>query len=608
MEIGPAVEFQNGSGSGPFPRRFRPGADSRPPDSPSTPPRQTISKEFIWLAIALAAINVAVYAPVRHFGFVGFDDLQYVSDNPRVLRGVTWDGVKWAFSTGYFSNWHPLTWISHMLDVQLYGTNAGGHHITNVLLHIANTLLLFGLLHRMTGRMWRSAFVAGLFAAHPLHVESVAWVSERKDVLSTLFGMLALWAYIGYAQRPRLGRYLVVLLFFGLSLMAKSMLVTLPFLLLLLDVWPLGRIAIGSDASGRPALPQDQQAKAVRLVVEKLPLLVFTIASCIVTVIVQDPGGLIAFPADFRIANSIVAYVAYISKMLWPTKLAAVYPYPDTLAGWQVFGSLLVLIVVSSLVISQLQRRPYLTVGWLWYLGMLVPVIGLVQVGSQAMADRYTYVPLIGLFLMAAWGIPDLLARWPYRRIALPVAAAIAISACTITARAQVQRWESDATLWRNALQVTTGNYMAHHNLGTQLAREGKLDEAVREYVEAIRIKPDYADAYTNLGLALMLQERKSEALQVLGEAVRLNPKHAEAHNNLGVLLKNLGRFDEAKAHLGEALRLLPDYANAHYNLGNVLASQGKKAEAIAQYTRALEISPENETIRSTLEGLRGRP
>lgn len=604
MEIGPAVDFQNGPGSGPLPTE----ADSQPPDSSGSQPNKVITKEFLWIAIALAAMTVAVYAPVWHFGFVGYDDLQYVTDNQRVLRGLTWDGVKWAFSTGYFSNWHPLTWISLMLDAQMYGKNAGGFHLTSVLFHIANTLLLFGLLIRMTGKMWRSAFVAGLFAVHPLHVESVAWVSERKDVLSTLFGLLALWAYVGYAERPRRGRYLLVLLFFGLSLMSKSMLVTFPFLLLLLDVWPMGRIAIGSDAAGHPALPKEEQAKAVRLVAEKLPLLVLTIASCVVTIIVQDPGGLIAFPVDFRIANAVVAYVAYILKMLWPAKLAAVYPYPDTLAGWQVFGSLLVLIVISAVAIPQLQRRPFLTVGWLWFMGMLVPAIGLVQVGSQAMADRYTYVPLIGLFLIAAWGIPELLTRWPHRRIVLLAAACVVISACMVTARAQVHRWESDATLWRHALIVTTGNYLAHHNLGTLLASEGRLDEAVPHYVEAIRLKPDYADAYTNLGLALMIQDRKSDALRFLEEAVRLNPNHAEAQNNLAVLLKTLGRFDEAKAHLHEALRIVPDYANAHYNLGNVLASQGKTAEAIAQYTQAVEISPENETIRSALEELRGRP
>jgi len=607
MEIGPAVDVQNGSGSGPLPSRF-PGADSQPPDSPNFQPSKVITREFIWIAAALTAMIVAVYSPVRHFGFVGFDDVQYVSENPRVLQGVTWDGVKWAFSTGYFFNWHPLTWISHMLDAQIYGTNAGGHHITSVLFHIANTLLLFGLLQRMTGKMWRSAFVAGLFAVHPLHVESVAWVSERKDVLSTLFGLLALWAYVGYAQRPRLGRYLAVVLFFGLSLMSKSMLVTLPFVLLLLDVWPLGRIAVGGDAAGRPGLPKDQRPKAVRLAVEKLPLLVLTIASSVVTMIVQDPGGLIAFPADFRIANAVVSYVSYILKMLWPAKLAAVYPYPDEMPSWWVFGSLLVLIVVTALVAAQLQRRPYLTVGWLWFLGMLVPVIGLVQVGSQAMADRYTYVPLIGLFLMAAWGVPELLERWPQRRIALPAAACIAILACVVTARAQVHRWESDATLWRQALLVTTGNYVAHNNLGTFLAGQGKMDEALAHYAEALRVRPDYADSYYNIGVALDNLGRSGEAMAHYAEALRFRPGYPEAHNNLGALLHQQGRLREAMNHYLEAVRLRPDYADARQNLGSVLASQGKNAEAIEQYKRALAINPENGAIRSALEKLKGRP
>ncbi|HEY4580396.1 MAG TPA: hypothetical protein VIG89_05115, partial [Candidatus Acidoferrales bacterium] len=335
---------------------------------------------------------MAVYAPVRNYGFIGFDDPEYVSQNSHVLRGLTWEGVRWAFSTGYFANWHPLTWLSHMLDVQVYGTYAGGHHITNVLLHITNTLLLFGLLHRMTGRLGRSAFVAGLFAVHPLHVESVAWVSERKDVLSTFFGMLTLWSYIGYVRRPRLGRYLVLLLFFAMGLMAKPMLVTLPFLLLLLDVWPLGRITLPADPSGslRWQSLRDQRSAVVRLVWEKLPLIGLAVASSMVTFVVQQRGGTVggfgAMPLDFRMANALVSYIAYIAKMLWPAHLSALYPYPETLPGWWVFGSMFVLIGVSVAVVRAAQRRPYLPVGWLWYLGTLVPVIGLVQVGNQAMA------------------------------------------------------------------------------------------------------------------------------------------------------------------------------------------------------------------------------
>ena len=606
MKNGPAVEHQNGSGSGPLPI-----PSELPPAHPENANSRTIfASRGLWLALALTAAILVVYAPALQYGFVSFDDHRYVSENARVLGGLTWESVQWASTTGYFSNWHPLTWMSYMLDAELYGRNAGGYHLTNVILHIANTLLLFGLLNRMTGKMGRSAFVAGLFAVHPLHIESVAWVSERKDVLSTLFGMLAVWAYARYAERAQPGRYLVVVVFFGMSLMAKAMLVTLPVVLLLLDVWPLNRIALPADSASGPgwAWLRNQRAQAMRLVGEKLPLLVLTIAASVVTLLVQQPGGFAAFPLDFRLANAMVSYVSYIAMMLWPAGLSVFYPYQDTLPGWMAFGSMFVLIVVSVVVAREARGRPYLAVGWLWYLGTLTPVIGLVQVGSQAMADRYTYVPLIGLFLMAGWGVPDLLARSPYRRIALPAAAGIVICACVVTARVQVQRWESDASLWRRALIVTTGNYMAHHYMGTILASEGKLDEAQSHFVEAIRLKPDYADTYTNLGLVLMIQGRKDEALHFLSEAVRLNPEHAEAHNNLGVHLKNMGRFDEAVVHFGEALRLQPDYANAHYNLGNVLAVQGKTAEAAAHYTRALEISPENETIRGALKKLKGRP
>ena len=468
-----------------------------------------------WACLALIAVNMIVYAPVWHHGFVNYDDDEYVSTNTVVLRGLTWHGASWAFTTGHAGNWHPLTWLSHMLDVQFYGLDPGPHHLTNLLFHIANTLLLFGLLHRMTGALGRSAFVAGLFAVHPLHVESVAWVAERKDVLSTLFWMLTLWAYVEYVRRPGLRRYWPVLLFFALGLMAKQMLVTLPFVLLLLDFWPLGRVGTRPNPAGGWALSRDGWATTVRLVWEKLPLLALTVVSSIVTVVVHRQAAAVislsATPLNLRVANALVSYVTYISKMLWPARLAVLYPYAQSLPGWWVAGAFLGLMGISVAVIRAGPRHPYLPVGWLWYLGTMVPVIGLIQVGNQATADRYTYVPLIGLFIVVAWGVPDLLVRWPRRRIGLPIAAGLVILACAIAARGQLRYWEDSTTLWTRALAVTTENNIAHNNLAVSLADQGKLDEAIAHYSEALRIKPDYTKAQDNLDLALVRRGKRPD-------------------------------------------------------------------------------------------------
>ena len=565
-----------------------------------------------WVRLALIAANLIVYASVWHHGFVNYDDDDYVTANPVVLRGLTWHGVAWAFTTEHAVNWHPLTWLSHMLDVQLFGLDPGPHHLTNLLFHIANTLLLFGLLHRMTGALGRSAFVAGLFAVHPLHVESVAWVAERKDVLSTLFWMLTLWAYVEYVKRPDLRRsdlrrYGAVLLFFALGLMAKQMLVTLPFVLLLLDFWPLGRVVIGPNPARGRALSRDGWATAIRLVWEKLPLLALSIASSVATFVIHQRGGAViilsAIPLKLRVENALVSYVAYIGKMLWPARLAVFYPYPQSLPAWLVAGAFLALVGISLAVIRAGPRHPYLPVGWFWYLGTLVPVIGLIQVGDQAMADRYTYIPLIGLFIIVAWGVPDLLLRWPLRRIvlpspfltriALPAAASAVILACAITAKGQFQYWEDSTTLWTHALAVTTRNNIAHNNLGASLADQGKTDEAIAHYSEALRIKSDYADAHNNLGVALADEGKLDEAIAHYFEALRIRPDYADAHSNLGIALANEGKLDEAIAQFAEALRINPDSAKAHNNLGVALASQGKLDEAIAHFNEALRINPD---------------
>ena len=499
-----------------------------------------------------------------------------------------------------------------MLDVELYGFDPGAHHLTNLWFHIANTLLLFGLLHRMTGALGRSAFVAGLFAVHPLHVESVAWLAERKDVLSTLFGMLTIWAYVDYGGRPGPRRYGAVLLFFALGLLAKPMLVTLPFVLLLLDFWPLGRVRMGSNPAGDWAFSRDGCSTMVRLVWEKIPLLALAAASSVVTFVIHRRGGAVislgATPLNLRLENAWISYLAYIGKMLWPAHLAVFYPYAQSQSGWWATAAFLGLVGISVAVIRAGPRRPYLLVGWFWYLGTLVPVIGLVQVGDQAMADRYTYVPLIGLFIVVAWGVPELLARWPLPRLALPAAAGLVILACAITAWGQVQYWEDSTTLWTHTLAVTTGNNIAHNNLGVSLADQGKLDEAIAHYCEALRIKPDYANAHNNLGVALADRGKTDRAIAHYSEALRIQPDYADAHINLGVSLAEQGKVDQAIVHFTEALRIQPDSAKAQNDLGVALASQGKVDQAIAHFTEALRIQPDYADAQKNLGiALRGK-
>jgi tetratricopeptide (TPR) repeat protein len=544
--------------------------------------------------VALVAINVIVYAPVRHHDFVALDDTEYVTENRQVTGGLTWPAVAWAFTTDRVANWHPLTWLSHMLDVQLFGVNAGPHHVTNLALHVLNTLLLFVVLRRMTGHLGRSAFVAALFAVHPLHVESVAWIAERKDVLSTLFWMLTLWAYVEYVRKPRWHRYALVLVFFALGLMAKSMLVTLPFVLLLLDVWPLGRLQIGrrdGEGGGRKA------AAWLPVVREKLPLIALAAASSVVTLAVQQHGGavgaLATFPLGRRVANALVAYVSYLGKTIWPGDLSVFYRYPDSVPLWPAAAALAVLIGISVSVARLGRRRPCLAVGWLWYLGTLVPVIGLVQVGRQAMADRYTYVPLVGVFMIAAWGVPDLLARWPARRRVLPAVASIVIVLCAATARAQVRHWEDSLALWRHALEVDPANYYAHTGLGLLAADRGRTSEAMEHFSEAIRIAPDYAQAHDDLGLMLMKQGRMDEAIARYTVALQMDPALAEAHNNLGAALAARSRRAEALTHYAEAVRLVPDDGTFRNNMGQALANQGRIEEAMAQFNEALRLRPD---------------
>ena len=560
----------------------------------------------------LAAATLAVYWPVRNYDFINLDDPTYVTENEHVQAGLTGESFIWAFTATDTANWHPLTWISLMLDCQLYGLNPAGYHLTNVLLHSASTILLFLVLLGMTGSRWRSAFVAALFALHPLHVESVAWVAERKDVLSTMFWMLTLWAYLAYTKRPEVKRYLLILLLFALGLMAKPMLVTLPFVLLLLDYWPLERIQLGQDGGSRTALgPAVVMAKTVRrqafrLFLEKTPLFLFAAVSSVVTFIVQKGrgavGALAVYPIKIRVANALVSYVSYMVKMIWPQNLAVFYPHPgQSLPMWQATAAGLVLVLISIYVIRLGRRQPYLAVGWLWYLGTLVPVIGLVQVGAQAMADRYTYVPLIGLFIMAAWGVPELLTQYRYQRTVLASAAISLVVALMVCTSLQVKHWKNSIALFSHTHAVTAKSYLVHNNLGSALNELGKYDEAIAHYNEALRLRPNFAEPHYNLGTALAQQGKLKEAISHYTEALRIEPGYAEACNNLGEVLRQLERYDEAIFYYSKALQLKPDYPEVHNNLGSALAQQGELKKAMAHFSEALRLQPDYAAAHSNL-------
>ncbi|TMB07957.1 MAG: tetratricopeptide repeat protein, partial [Deltaproteobacteria bacterium] len=462
------------------------------------------------IAVLLALATLLAYWRVVQCGYLNLDDDLYVTANPAVWGGLTLAGARWALTATHAGLWHPLTWLSHMLDVQLFGPNPAGHHATNLLLHVANVVVLLLVLVRATGALWPSAAVAALFALHPLHVESVAWVAERKDVLSGFFGLTTIWAYVRYAQRPAPGRYALVVLSLALGLMAKPMLVTLPLVLLLLDRWPLRR------------------GMSLRLVVEKLPLLALAAAASVMGIVAGQRadavGSLARFPLEARLANALVSYARYLGKTLWPSRLAVFYPYPSAWPAWQLAGAAVLLAAVTTVAIVHMRRRPYLLVGWLWFLGMLFPVSGVVQDGSQAMADHFTYLPLIGLFVMVAWGGQDLLARCPVPPPALKASALALLLALGCTTWRQVGYWHDSTRLFTHALEVTSANWLAHNNLGDALAREGKLEEATGHFAESVRLEPSNPDAHYNLGVALHRQGRPAEATLHYREALRLAP------------------------------------------------------------------------------------
>ncbi len=550
---------------------------------------------LILIILLLAAGVLVVYGQAGGFGFIRYDDELYVTANRHVQKGLGIEGVRWAFTSFEAGNWHPLTWLSLMLDHDLYGMDAGGYHWTNVILHLAGGLALFGALLGMTGRPWRSGLVAGLFLVHPLHVESVAWVAERKDVLSGLFWMLGLWGYSRYAGSPTLARYGRVVLFFVLGLMSKPMVVTLPLVLLLLDYWPLGR-------TGRVPLR--------RLVWEKVPLLALAAASSAVTFMAQQEGEAVAtlqaLPLADRLGNAVVAYAAYLAKTVRPVDLAVFYPRPAAWTAWQIVPAAAVLAAISVLAWLLRRSSPYLTVGWLWFLGTLVPVIGLVQVGDQAMADRYTYLPLVGIFIMAAWGSAEAVERRPRRVVRTAALWTAAFLALLWIGHRQAQTWQDGPTLFGHALAATSGNYLAHNNLGAALMDRGDYPSAERHFREALRIRPDLADARNNLGIIQVLQGKYGEAALSFREALRIRPDYPGARRRLGDLLLRTGKAAEAAAQYGQALARTPDDPELHNNLAVALASEGRRDEAIGHLERALALRPGYGDARGNLDRLAG--
>jgi len=604
-------------------------------------------KRVVFLISAgLVLATLVAYEPIRHNEFVNYDDDTYITDNLHVKGGITQQSVIWAFTKPYRANWHPLTWLSHMLDCEIYGLNPLGHHITNVLIHIASSLLLFLLLSRMTRAVWPSAFVAAVFALHPVHVGSVAWAAERKDMLSGLFWMLTMLAYVRYAERPNFRRYSLVLLAFVMGLMSKPMLVTLPFVLILLDWWPLERVAWRNDkqivSASHRTRPTNRKVSVWHIIVEKIPLFVLSGILSVVTFAVQRHGGtvptLAMIPLDLRFTNTFISYIRYIGKTIWPSRLAVFYPFPRELSPAIVVICVLLVVLLSIFSIYIGRRRKYAAVGWLWYVGTLVPVIGLVQVGSQSIADRYMYLPMVGLLIIAGWAVKDLVASRPRWRIVAAVSAVALLSSAVILTRTQLRHWQNDMTLFGHALKVTENNSLAEFNYGCDLYGAGRFDEAEPHFRNAIRISPalddartylgevlliqgklneavacfnellahrqDSAEAYYHLAVALNRQKKYDEAIKHFAKTLELDPKYPDAHNKMGTVLAAAGRFDEAIVHFNEALRIDPNQAEMYANIGAAYNKSGRYDQAIQNWTRAIEINPNSVGVLNNLAWL----
>jgi protein O-mannosyl-transferase len=563
-------------------------AKGNPQPGTSTRARQVL------ISAGLALLVVGVFLPSTRNESVNLDDALYVFSNPHVLGGIAWENIRWAFVTLDGGFWHPLTWLSLMLDCELFGVRADGLHLTSLLLHAANTVLLFLALARMTAAIWRSAIVAALFAIHPLHVETVAWISDRKDVLSSFFWMMTLLAYARYAEASKKQSpgckisYGVTLGLFLCGLMSKATVLTLPAILLALDAWPLRRIEF---APGKP-----WWGDARPLILEKLPFFVAGILVSLVSLFGQKGIGAVPnateFPIQDRLCNAVLSYGMYLWQTVWPTRLAVYYPYPQSFPLWTVALVGLSGLGMTCLVLRMWRKFPELTVGWIWYVVTLLPAIGLVQIGGHARADRFTYVPLIGIFVMGVWGVTALTKTWRHQKVVVAVVAAVVLIACAVLSRQQLGYWKNSVVLFEHALEVTRDNELAQNNLGNALVRLGRLDEGVQHLREAIRLWPGNAEAHNSLGAALGRQGQLGEAISHLQESLRLSPANADAHCNLGDALLIQGREDEAIHQFQEAVRLNPEFANAAYKLGMLLGTRGQLDEAIECFQKALRSNP----------------
>ena len=545
------------------------------------------------IALLLALGTLVVFLPVGGFGFVSYDDTDYVTGNDFVKHGLTVADFQWAFTSFHASNWHPLTWISHMADCALFGPNPGAHHFVSVLFHAANAALLFVLLWRLTRKIWPSALVAALFAWHPLHVESVAWISERKDVLSAFFALLALLSYVKFVKENSRRSYWLALLFFALGLMSKPMLVTLPFVLLLLDYWPLQRFKVPGSGF-----------KIQNLVLEKIPFFLLTAISCVVTVLAQRSGEsiipLARVSLSYRLENAPVAVVGYLQNFLWPAGLCAIYPMPDKIPALPAALSVAVLILISIAAWHWGKAKPYLFTGWFWFLGALVPVIGLVQVVGQAMADRYTYIPSIGFFIALVFLLNDFAVRMEMPKVIAAGIAAVILTGCILATEYQLQFWRDSETLFRRAVAVTQNNDIALVNLGVALDVQGRFDEALAVYRQAEKTTGGRYQLHNNLGNILGILGRHAESLAEYREAIRLRPGDATLHNATGGELAALNRFDEALAEFYQAEALDPKYAVPHVEAAKVLFKLGRDAEGLVELRAALRIGPDDYQILAT--------
>ncbi|HZL13562.1 MAG TPA: tetratricopeptide repeat protein [Verrucomicrobiae bacterium] len=577
---------------------------------------------FAAICLGLALGTFAVYWPMTHHDFVSFDDQAYITSNQHVLSGLTWTNVVWAFKSTESANWHPLTWISHMADCQIYGVKAGGHHFTNLLFHVANTLLLFLLLERTTGALWRSAFVAAFFAWHPLHVESVAWAAERKDVLSTFFWMLTLLAYARFVQKLKAVNqnlpanssrfrfltsrfYWLALFFFACGLMSKPMVVTLPFVLLLLDFWPLNRLGLNFYAAEKTIsvgkfFSENLARKTIILICEKIPFFALSLAGCLMTLRVQKEA-MAPVSAFSRMESVLLTYARYLSKTFWPADLAIVYPYHYSWPTVFVIGTAVLLLIWSGLFVFYAQRNPYLMVGWFWFLGTLVPTIGIIQVGAQSMADRYMYIPSIGLFIIIVWGANDLFNLWPKKRNFLPLIGGVALAGCLMVTSIQLTYWQNSFSLFLHAIEVTKGNYVAENCLGKAFESIGENNRALVLYEDAVKIQPRFPESQFNLAMSLLAFGKIHEAFDHLRMAAELEPKDADIQYDLAVYFSQHGGFADAARGFRTALTLRPDFFEAQTRFGMLLTREKKIAEAIPHFAEAVRLKPADADARFNL-------